>query len=93
VAVTGLVTVFMIHARRNTEAAQKLLGSAAGTLITDRAGAYSWWPLWLRQLCWAHLKRDFTAISERVQPLRLVNSCSQRRPDFSSGGTAFATKR
>jgi transposase len=65
VAVTSLVTVFMIHRRRTTQAAQQLLGPAKGCLVSDRHGGYSWWPLWARQLCWAHLIRDFTAISER----------------------------
>jgi hypothetical protein len=65
VAVSSLVTVFMIHSRRNQAAAQQLLGRARGVLVTDRHGAYNWWPLWMRQLCWSHLIRDFVAISER----------------------------
>lgn len=63
--VTQFVTVFMIHARRNTEAAQQLLGRAVGVLHSDRHGAYNWWPQKLRQLCWAHLERDIIAIAER----------------------------
>jgi transposase len=34
-------------------------------LGTDRHGAYRWWPIELWQVCWAHLIRDFIAISER----------------------------
>lgn len=64
--VTPLVTVFMIHARRNTSAAQELLGFAHGALVTDRHGAYRWWPLSDWQVCWAHLLRDFVAIAERA---------------------------
>jgi len=63
--VTQLVTVFVLHARRNTDAAKQLLGKAVGILHTDRHGAYNWWPTVLRQLCWAHLTRDLRAISER----------------------------
>jgi transposase len=38
VLATALVTVFQIHRRRNTEAAQALLGTFAGTLVSDRWG-------------------------------------------------------
>ncbi len=64
VLATATVTVFMIHAKRSSEAAKALLGTASGILVTDRWSAYYWWPLALRQLCWAHLKRDFKKISE-----------------------------
>lgn len=64
-ATTHLVAVFVIQARRNTGAAKSLLGAVAGVLVTDRHGAYNWWPDRLRQFCWAHLKRDIQAIVER----------------------------
>jgi transposase len=63
--VTTHVVVFMIHARRNAEAAKELLGTWRGVLVTDRHGAYNWWPNCRRQFCWAHLKRDIQAIVER----------------------------
>ncbi len=63
--VTTHVVVFMIHARRNAEAAKELLGKWRGILVTDRHGAYHWWPNCRRQFCWAHLKRDIQAIVER----------------------------
>jgi len=63
--VTAPVTVFMIHLDRSAQAARELLGKAVGILGTDRYSGYGWWPLRLRQVCWAHLSRDFTAISER----------------------------
>jgi transposase len=59
----GTAAVFMIHASRGKGAAQKLLGSFAGILHCDRWGAYNCFT-GLRQLCWAHLKRDFKALSE-----------------------------
>jgi len=65
VAATTTVAVFMVHTRRNADAAKKLLGAVFGVLVTDRHGAYNWWPDHLRQLCWAHLKRQFQTISER----------------------------
>lgn len=67
VVVTGTLTVFMVHRRRNAEAARALLGEAAGVLVTDRHGAYGWWSGLVRQFCWAHLIRDFKAIAERGQ--------------------------
>ena len=36
-----------------------------GVLVTDRHGAYPWWPNCRRQFCWAHLKRDIQTIVER----------------------------
>ena len=64
VAFTAHVTVFLVRASRGTAIARELLGNAVGVLVTDRWCAYTWWPLRLRQLCWAHLKRHFQAFSE-----------------------------
>jgi transposase len=63
--VTATVTVFMIHTRRNAVAARAILGRAHGVLISDRHGAYNWWPAVRHQFCWAHLIRDFVKIAER----------------------------
>ena len=63
VAVTGAVTVFMIHTQRSQEAAKELLGRFAGVLVSDRWSAYNVYK-GLRQLCWAHLKRDFEGFCE-----------------------------
>jgi hypothetical protein len=38
-------------------------------IVTDRHGAYNWILIEFRQLCWAHLDRDFLAISERQDPV------------------------
>lgn len=66
VVVTPLVTFFEIALTRCTEAAQNLLGeNFAGILTSDRHGAYNWVDLERRQLCWAHLRREFIKISER----------------------------
>ncbi len=54
---------FMVHANRSQEAARKLIGGFAGKLVSDRYNAYNFYKL-IRQICWAHLKRDFKAISE-----------------------------
>lgn len=66
VAIAGMVSVFMARASRSTEVAKELLGAAfAGILVSDRYSAYTWVEIERRQLCWAHLLRDFTKISER----------------------------
>ena len=54
---------FMVHANRSQQAARKLMGGFAGKLVSDRYNAYNFYKL-IRQICWAHLKRDFKAISE-----------------------------
>ena len=54
---------FMVHANRSQQAARKLMGSFTGKLVSDRYNAYNFYKL-IRQICWAHLKRDFKAISE-----------------------------
>jgi len=65
VMVTSLVTVFLILKRRSGQAARKLLGTFEGVLCTDRWSAYKGWPPRRRQLCWAHLIRDFTEFVQR----------------------------
>ena len=66
VAVTALVTVFRVTLSRGQESAQLLLGTVlTAILITDRWNSYNCFPINQRQICWAHLKRDFTKISER----------------------------
>lgn len=81
VLVTAPVTVFMIHLDRSAQAARELLGAAAGILGTDRYSGYGWWPLRLRQLCWAHLTRDFTAISERGGTSELIGKALLRQAE------------
>jgi transposase len=62
VVVAPLVTVFAIAASRGSGVIKGLLGDPfGGYLISDRWSAYSWLPAERRQVCWAHLKRDFQA--------------------------------
>ena len=65
-AATQTVAVFLIHARRGLEALQALLGeSIEGWVGSDRWSAYAALPAWQRQICWAHLKRDFQKLIDR----------------------------
>jgi transposase len=65
-AVTTWVTVFVVRLSRGGSVARELLGETfAGILVTDRYSAYNWYPVRWRQLCWAHLLRDFEAMRDR----------------------------
>ena len=66
VAVTSWVTVFVVRLSRSAQVARELLGETfSGILVTDRYSAYNWYPVRWRQLCWAHLLRDFEAMRGR----------------------------
>src|SRR6476619_910252 len=66
VAVTSWVTVFVVRMSRGGQVARELLGERfGGILVTDRYSAYNWYPVRWRQLCWAHLLRDFEAMRDR----------------------------
>jgi transposase len=63
---TAAVTVFRLLSKRGKEQAQAVVGEQfKGVVNTDRYNAYHWIDPYQRQLCWAHLRRDFQAISER----------------------------
>lgn len=66
VCATPSVTVFRIFQNRSASGAENLLGdNYAGTVGSDRYSAYNWLDPINRQVCWAHLKRDFQAWVER----------------------------
>lgn len=64
-AVSETATLFHVGGRRNRRSLRRLLGRTySGVLGSDRWSAYKHHPPPLRQLCWAHLARDFTALEE-----------------------------
>jgi transposase len=66
VCATPLVTVFQVLVSRSAASAKEFLGEDfPGVAGTDRYSAYNWVDPRRRQLCWAHLKRDFVAFVER----------------------------
>lgn len=66
VAVTQWVSVFRIGASRGATVLWALLGAGYEAVLTsDRAKAYNGQPLRRRQICWAHLRRDFQAMIDR----------------------------
>lgn len=65
-AATATVAYFVIHLQRGARGLKALLGEAiTGIVISDRWPGYVSLPLEQRQVCWAHLKRDFQKCSER----------------------------
>jgi hypothetical protein len=65
--VTATITVFRIDRRRSGAAVEALLGAdLAGVVGSDRWWAYNQFPDKRRALCWAHLKRAFQAVVDRV---------------------------
>jgi transposase len=58
--------VFVVRLSRGGQVARELLGERfGGILVTDRYSAYNWYPVRWRQLCWAHVLRDFEAMRDR----------------------------
>ena len=65
-AATTTVAYFVIHVQRGARGLKELLGEAiTGIVISDRWWGYNRLPLEQRQVCWAHLKRDFQKCLER----------------------------
>ena len=68
VAATTYLTIYQIHGTRGHKELVELLGEGYGEVVTsDRWSAYKPLPLHQRQLCWAHLRRDFQAMIDRGQ--------------------------
>jgi transposase len=65
VAVTSLLSVFLIRPNRNRAAFDALAGPTPGVLTTDRFPVYTHLRGRRRQVCWAHLRRDFQAMIDR----------------------------
>jgi transposase len=65
VAVTASVTVFLIRLSRARAVLGELIPGRPGVLTTDRFPAYDHLPAGRRQVCWAHLRRDFQAMIDR----------------------------
>jgi transposase len=65
VAVTARVTVFLIRRSRGRKVLGELIPGTPGVLTTDRYPAYHHLAAESRQVCWAHLRRDFQAMIDR----------------------------
>jgi transposase len=65
VVVTPLVSFFTVVLSRSKATAQALLGDFKGVVGSDRCPSYNWLNNDHRQVCWAHLLRDFQAMADR----------------------------
>ena len=80
-ALTRRTAVFRIAAGRHTAEAQTMLGERYdGIVCSDRYRGYDYLDPAHRQVCWAHLLRDFTAHSEGMG----------EQEDFGSAGLVIA---
>jgi transposase len=73
------VVAFVIHGKRSALGLTALLGlEISGILCSDRWGVYGRVPPERRQVCWAHLKRDFQKIIYRGGPSAFVGRRGRR---------------
>lgn len=102
VVATLSVTVFAIRGFRNAAVAKELLGEDfVGFAVSDRWGAYDWMDLHLRQVCWAHLKRDFQGWVDRGagaevlghKLLRQVHRLFRLHRQWTQGEVVFSVYR
>jgi transposase len=79
VVVTAVATVFTLAPSRSSAVIKGLLGETfAGYLISDRWSAYTWLDPARRQVCWAHLKRDFQKLVDYGGPGRRIGQDALR---------------
>lgn len=80
VLVTPLVSFFEVVLSRSQATAKALIGEQfSGIVTSDRYSAYRWIEVTQWQVCWAHLKRDFTAMAERSGVSREIGEALLRR--------------
>lgn len=72
VMATTVATFFLVRRRRNQEVARELLGTFRGVVVSDRWSAYDYLDLLARQLCWAHLLREWQRFVDRGGPDAVV---------------------
>jgi transposase len=96
-AATAGVAAFVIHAKRSAQGLQAILGETIdGIVHSDRWHVYLQVPEERRQLCWAHLKRDFQRIVDCGGPsvgvgrrgLRIVKDLFAAWHKFQAGTIA-----
>ena len=75
-AATTRVAFFLIHRSRGREAFKSLLGKVQGMITSDRWHVYASVTNRRRQICRAHLKRDFKRLSERQGEAREIGEAA-----------------
>lgn len=101
-AATASVAFFVIHAHRGIRGLKALVGGVLrGVFTSDRWGAYRIRALRWRQICWAHLVRDFQKLIDRggaaagigQRAKELAGELFMVWRDFKEGGIDRATLR
>ncbi len=64
-AVTGTASVFVVGSSRSRKGLAELVRGEPGVLTTDRYPVYDHLAGSARQVCWAHLRRDFQPVIDR----------------------------
>lgn len=83
-ATTDWVTIFHIAATRGADGFKQLLDTSlfAGIVTSDRWSAYNWLDPTQRQLCWAHLLRDFQAFVDRKGEAAIIGRLLLKQTDL-----------
>jgi transposase len=69
-AITSRAAFLLLQANRGQEQAKTLIGANfKGVAVTDRYCSYHWIDAKRRQMCWAHLVRDFDSIELQGEDL------------------------
>jgi len=63
--ISSTAAYFSIHGSRGKKVLRAMMGDFKHILVSDRYCAYNMFASDKRQVCWAHLKRDFTKLSEK----------------------------
>jgi transposase len=80
VVVTRLISIFEVSLNRGQTTAKQMIGEQyPGIVISDRYSSYNWLEVEQRQVCWAHLKRDLTAIAERSGVSQMIGLALLKR--------------
>jgi transposase len=79
-AATEKVSAFLIRRSRGSDVAKELIGEKfRGTHVSDRWAGYDWIDIEQRQVCWAHLIRDFRKIAESGGAGKWIGAGLERR--------------
>jgi transposase len=86
VAVTAHLALFLVRINRGAKVAKELLGEAfAGILVSDRWSAYAWVDVARRQLCWAHLLRQFRGFQAHGPEAKIIGRALEVLTDTMFG--------
>lgn len=81
--ISNTAAFFSIQASRGKKVLRSMLGDFKNIVISDRYAAYNIFDSSQRQICWAHLKRDFTKLSEKDN--KIIARIGKKLLDCESG--------